>query len=719
MIARPASRPRTSSVSTPRATAGALAIAALLAGLATATRAAETQWWIVDSAADHAQSESRGVVVRPEGVLEIGPKAVSAPAESLNVIWAIAPLADGSVAIGGERGRIVRWVDGRIRPWVTLPVGQVLSLAADGNAVLAGTGPDGLVYRIGPKGDTTRVARTGERYVWGLCKGRGAAWYAATGTRGKLLRLEGGRVDLVLDSDESNLMSLVSDGAGGVFVAGDSRGRVIQVRADGRARTVYDAAEDEVKALARGADGALYAAALSASSIASETDEGEEKPAPAKSATAGGRATVYRIVPDSVTTVFWTSPQPFVYALAATPQGVIAATGNRAGVYRIERANGATQWLAAAQGQMTALAVGAGGRVFAASSNPGALWVLGPGPADQGELLSSVFDGKRLVRFGRIRWRGDSKGGRVELATRSGNTDTPDTTWSPWEGAATSADGRRIGSPPARYLQWKIRLAGGAPRIDDVEVSWREQNLPPRIEDLAVAPQGTGFREGDLLPRTEPVTQTLAGGQKVEYSINPSTGNAAFRALPSFARGLRTVQWKATDPNGDPLRFRVDVRAEPSGDWIKVDEDLDGTAFTWDTQALPDGRYRLRVTATDQPGNAVGEERTTEALSEPFSIDNTPPGVVALDARNEAKGIRVTARAEDQGGTISRVEVSLDDGDWRIVTPESGFADDRELSIRALLDDVKPGSHSVSVRAVDAAGNSATRAVQVKVPAGR
>ena len=51
----------------------------------------------------------------------------------------------------------------------------------------------------------------------------------------------------------------------------------------------------------------------------------------------GGRATLYRIVPDSVTSVYWVSPQPFVFALAPSKAGVLAATGNRAALYRLER----------------------------------------------------------------------------------------------------------------------------------------------------------------------------------------------------------------------------------------------------------------------------------------------------------------------------------------------------------------------------------------------
>jgi hypothetical protein len=687
-----------------------------------AAGAADTQWWIADQPGDYAKAEARGVAVRPDGTLELGPAAAVATAESLTTIWAVAVLRDGSVALAGDRGRIDRWTEaGGVRPWVRLPVGQVLCLATDGDGLVAGTGPEGRIYRVGSRGDTALVARTGERYVWALARAGGSAWYAATGTRGRLVRVEAGKTRVVLDTDESNLVSLISDGAAGAFAGGDSKGRVYHVRPDGVARTVFDASEDEVRALALGSDGALYAAALSASAVSPTPDDEDatETPTPAKSAVSGGRAVVYRIVPDSVVAAHWTSPQPFVYALAPTPDGVIAATGNRAAVYRIERPNGATQWLAAPQGQITALAVAPGGRIFAATSNPGALWRLGPGHAPRGELISPTLDARRIARFGRVRWQGSAGGSHVELWAHSGNTEPADSTWSPWRGGSADEDGVRPGIPAARYLQWKVVLAGGDPHLSTIEASWREQNLPPRLDDLVVGPQGQDFREGELTPRSEPITQTLPGGQKVEYSLSQPPTPRAIRELPIWVRGLRTLQWKATDPNGDPLRFRVDIRPEGSAEWTKLAEDLAATTWSFDSQPFPDGRYRMRVTATDRLGNSVGEERTSDIASAPFTVDNTPPAVTALEARPGQSSVHVEARAEDAFSTLSGMDVALDDHDWRPVTPVGGFADEKTLSVQADLRDVKPGEHTVGVRAVDAAGNSTTRAVRVRVAGAR
>ncbi len=714
------------------------AFAALLC-LASPAVAAETQWWILDDAADHTESHTEGIVVTPEGTLRLGPRTSSHTDDSLSVLWSAARMADGRIALGSDRGRIRRWSTQRgIEPWLEVSAGQVLALAADGKSLLAGTAPDGLIYRIGERGDTSVFARTGERYVWALAPGRNGVWYAATGTLGRVLRIEGGKTRVVLDTEASNIIALIPDGSGGVYAGGDSHGRVYHVRADGTTRTLFEAEEDEIRALAIGADGALYAAALSSSAVtgalapappppggsSAEREERDDDDADASdeikpTRATRGRAIVYRIVPDSTASAYWSAPAPVVYALARGASGMIAATGNRAGVFTLTRANAALHWLSAPQGQITALLVdgsSAGERVFAAASNPAAVWTIGPGRAERGELISPVLDARRIARLGKVVARGEPHGGRIELSTRTGNTNPPDTTWSTWR--AVGNDGA-AGSPAGRYAQWRLILAGGDPVVEAVEASWREQNLAPRVSGIVVAPQGAAFREGDLTPRSEPVTQTLPGGQKVSYSVPPASSQRELRDLPAWARGLRTVQWRGSDPNGDPLLYRVDVAPSAEGPWTLVAEDLDQSAFTWDTQSLVDGRYRLRVTASDLPGNAVGEEREDFSVSAPFHIDNTAPSVTELTATGVERGIRVTGTARDGSSPLTRIEVAVDDEDWRVITPEGGFADDLDLVFRATVQPVEPGDHSVGVRAVDRAGNATTRAVRVRVPAPR
>ena len=114
------------------------------------------------------------------------------------------------------------------------------------------------------------------------------------------------------------------------------------------------------------------------------------------------------------------------------------------------------------------------------------------------------------------------------------------------------------------------------------------EEKPPRIEDLSVAPQGQGFREGDMSQRTESITQSLPGGQKVEYSATIG-GSKPLREMPLWASGLRTLQWRGLDPNGDALRYQVFVRREPEGAWIEIGKDLEVSVLTWNTHTLGGG----------------------------------------------------------------------------------------------------------------------------------
>ena len=79
--------------------------------------------------------------------------------------------------------------------------------------------------------------------------------------------------------------------------------------------------------------------------------------------------------------------------------------------------------------------------------------------------------------------------------------------------------------------------------------------------------------------------------------------------------GYQSLSWKAEDPNGDPLRFTVEVQQAGSRHVVE------GPRATWrrpclgiDTQALADGMYRFRLTATDAPANPEAPA-TASALS--------------------------------------------------------------------------------------------------------
>src|SRR6185437_1333858 len=100
-------------------------------------------------------------------------------------------------------------------------------------------------------------------------------------------------------------------------------------------------------------------------------------------------------------------------------------------------------------------------------------------------------DAGTVATWGAIRWRASGSQKDVQLFTRSGNTATPDDTWSPWSSAYTHEGGEPIASPKARYLQWRAVLtspgsSGDGPVLTSVTAAYLPRNLRPIVSSITV-----------------------------------------------------------------------------------------------------------------------------------------------------------------------------------------------------------------------------------------
>src|SRR5262249_7295641 len=132
-----------------------------------------------------------------------------------------------------------------------------------------------------------------------------------------------------------------------------------------------------------------------------------------------------------------------------------------------------------------------------AGSNPGKLFAISSTPARRGTYESDVRDAGTVATWGNIRWRATANSGQVEVFTRSGNTGTPDETWSVWSKAYTNSNGEQIASPNARYLQWRLVLTSGgssSPVVTSVTSAYLPRNLRPEVTSITVHPPGTVFQ---------------------------------------------------------------------------------------------------------------------------------------------------------------------------------------------------------------------------------
>jgi hypothetical protein len=85
-------------------------------------------------------------------------------------------------------------------------------------------------------------------------------------------------------------------------------------------------------------------------------------------------------------------------------------------------------------------------------------------------------------------------------------------------------------------------------------------------------------------------------------------------------------RWKAADPNGDELVFRVYSQREGRPEWMPLtSEPTARKAFKWDTRQAANGCYRLKVVASDEPTNPASEALSSVRVTRPTLVDNRKP----------------------------------------------------------------------------------------------
>lgn len=709
-----------------------------LAGLAFA---GGRDFWRFETGGDFLSGESEGVSVGPEARVRLAPALRPLHDSEQPFVWAVATDGAGGVVAGGSGADgLLRAGSGETRRLADTGESAVHAAAvgADGSVFFAAS-PGGSLQRVSPGGERVVLAETEARYVWAIVPEPGGSVLVATGMPGAVLRVGAtGEVTTVFAAREENVTALHRSADGVLHAGVEPSGIVFRIGADGDAMALYDTPQAEIRGLAVNAAGEVFAAAVAeggggdaGGAGASRTPEAPPAAAgvttsvsfrafagAAAAAAAAGRSgrgsgggnggaqnALYRIAPNGAATAVWESDEDRPLALAMQrDERLLLGTGDRGRLYRVSRDGDAALVLRVDSEQVTAAAVD-GETVFLGASNPGRVLALGPGPRTEGRYRSRVLDAGGAARFGRIEWDARAPPGTaVAVETRAGNSAEPDDTWSDW---AAAASGSAVASPAARFLQWRavLRSDGGAsPELTGLTAAYLPENLAPRVTSITLHPPGRVFEE--MLNPSAPRLQGLEGQPETTRAERENGGGASFggsgRRL--FRPGIRTATFDAADPNGDRLRYRVSVRPAGEVEWRVLRSGLRERVVAWDTSAMADGRYELRVEAGDSPDNPPGEALTGTRVSRPFVVDNTPPTISGLTVGSDGS-VRFTAT--DAGSPIRRADISVDGGEAQVLRPLDGIADSRTEEYGGVIPDFPPGAATVVVRVEDDPGNRA------------
>jgi hypothetical protein len=400
----------------------------------------------------------------------------------------------------------------------------------------------------------------------------------------------------------------------------------------------------------------------------------------------------------------WSSPSVTAFSIAPAlePGTVLIGTADKGRIYSVTNDGRDTLLIQSSEGQISSF-ITRSGEILAAASNQGKLFRFGKSVINEGSYESPVRDARLIATWGRIWWRGE---GNVELQTRSGNGERPDATWSDWSASYRDPNGTQINSPRARFIQWRatLRSTGGAQAIsrawmEDVSVAYMQRNVAPEVLAITTLPIGVGLQ---AMPQAPPDPNIESSG------LDPSLFGVVAQIPPRrvYQRGARSIQWQAEDRNGDSLEYTVYYRALNERTFRLLKDKLKDNFFTIDGATLADGRYIIRVVASDAPDNPPGKALTGERLSEPLDIDNTPPVVrVVGQPQISANSIRLSFDVEDATGRVKRADVSIDGSPWSPTFPDDGIADNARERYTIEVPLAASGEQTVSLRAFDSSGN--------------
>ncbi|MBV9947845.1 MAG: hypothetical protein JOZ69_13410 [Myxococcales bacterium] len=678
-----------------------------LAGVAVAVprdaRAVGTRTFELRSLDDLSGGDLAGVSVGSDGIVRAGWTlgSVPFPDGAGKTATCAVPLPDGSVLVGtgpGSGGNVVRIANDHATMYADIKESAVSALAVDKRGVAYAATTSNKVYRLSPGKAEVFATLADVDSVLALAFDPAGALYAATGASGRVMRIDRqGAASVYFKTDDPFVVSLAAADDGAIYAGTSGKGLLYRISAPGRGSVLYDFRGEDVHAIALGPQKTVWALVNEAGpGTPSEPAEGSASsrhhtggrlpPGPtAAPRTKPGKGSLWRFDARGRPERLMHHDDTHYVSLALDERGVpYVGTGAEGRVYTVDDAHVVSLLADTDERQIGALGVTARAR-FAIGSDPAVYHrVLSIGGPDA-IWTSRPLDAGLRARFGHLTWNAT---GSLEVSTRTGDTQTPDPTWSPW--SPPVANGGALANPAARFVQVRARLRDAAATVSDITLAFVTENLRAVVTEVSARPK--------------------SGGHESKEGLAPSGGE------PPKHDNVVHVSWKVDNPDSDELRYRVEFRREGGTRWLEAtrsDDVLTKPEFDWDTSTLPEGKYRVRVDASDEISNPPDDAMRHVLEAPPVLVDNTPPVFRSL----AAQGRRLRGEVADGLGPIAGVEVAVDGRlDWRPLPAADGIFDTADETIDADLTPLLPlgpGPHIVAVRAFDAAGNFVIREIEI------
>jgi hypothetical protein len=725
------------------------AVIAILLSAATVD-AVKTDRWELKSPQDFMRGKLQQLIVTSSGELRLGYGSTKL-GEFAKEIWCSAVDRDGTIYFGtGSPAEVYALgKDGRTTKLFEADSIAVTTVALDSRGNLyAATMPEGKIYKISTNGKAVPT-KTDEPfcklrapYVWSLIVDKQDRLFAGTGPDGKIFRIgPDGKAEEWYAAEDSNILCMAFDADGALLAGGSDRGLLYRIEEKGKGVVLHEFAEDEVKTLAvngnkvyvgvnrqkikrpRGAAArrpsaaefedltqqltSQFGAAMPAETMGRE----RETPPEARLANLLAGALYVRHADGRVDRLANWDNESILDIKVDGEGAVLAGMSGQGRVYRVRDSQNWDLLFDFDEQQALTLAMRDGKLAFVGTGNIGNAYGIDAQKARDGELTSEVHDGRFLTTWGNLSWMGN---GAIAVATRTGNTALPDSTWSVWTKPFNTSP-TRVASPRARFIQVRVQLtAASDPVLTSLDLYYRMQNQKPEVSSIEIGekPKATEKPKSDLPNDLKSDDGDTEGASAASQRTNGSSTTEEDRPKP--ATPVKEVHWHASDKDGDTLVYRLFYQADGDEAWVPafLEKPLKKMEYSWNTESIPDGWYRIKVVASDEESNPVGEALSDEKISDLVKVDNTRPQVQQL--AYDAVGGILKGIARDNLSLIRYLEYSIDGGEWKYFAPKDGIFDDREEAFEVKLGPLGAGLHFIAVRATDGDGNIGVEKVSVR-----
>ncbi len=683
-----------------------LALGWILVAIAIPTGASQTSWWVVDGANDFLAGSGDGVAVSADGLLQTVKGWQKKTAIEEPVVLAVDRLPDGDlVVVTGHPAMLYRVSGSSVELLAQLPGEQGTSVLVDGEGSVWVTtvAPGVLVKWSG--GELQEIGRLGDGGFWDLAEFEDSIVVAA-GTPGALFKVGPKGLERWFEVPDAFVRCLVNDGDR-LIIGTSGKGLILSVGTSGLLSLLVDSPFTEISDLVVTEGGELWATALVGEpppKTSSKSKNGGDKGEASTSSDSlkldlpkvnGKTATseVVRITPEGALLRVHRFEKQVATALGVDGDGVLVGTGYEGEVWRFTAAGGARL---ATLDAVQVMAFAPEGVLV--TQGPAGVWSTDRSARRPKRFRSAPKTFPRPVLFGR--YRVFPEDAEVKIRFRTGASAEGDELWLPWT-RFSDLDSGAVALDFGRVLQWELEMAEGV-EVDRVEVAWTEVNLAPIVKEVAVEPPGLVYLtsppvSGPVIRQEHPTFD----GIFTTIGESPAMSSKAKKGKKYWQVGYRTVSWKASDPNQDSMLFNLEVERS-DGFQLPVRERLKGNQLALDTSALPDGRYRFRLEASDAPANP-GAAQVGTGLSPWFVVDNSAPSIGIT-----REGARWEIGVED-GSPLARVQMSRDGDPWQDILPVDKLLDGTTENFSI---DAETGRHLLVIRAIDRHHNRAVAGVE-------